>query len=116
LPSISRVEIARVCHEVNRAYCEALGDTSQVPWEQAPDWQRESALAGVNHTIDTCGAKPSDSHESWLAQKREDGWSYGPVKDPEKKEHPCFVPFDDLPPEQKAKDFIFQGVVRALTT
>lgn len=28
--------VARICHEVNRAYCEALGDTSQVSWEDAP--------------------------------------------------------------------------------
>lgn len=28
-------QIARVCHEVNRAYCESMGDTSQVPWEDA---------------------------------------------------------------------------------
>ena len=39
--------IARVCHEVNRAYCEALGDTSQPAWEDAPEWQRKSAMKGV---------------------------------------------------------------------
>jgi hypothetical protein len=40
-------QIARVAHEVNRSYCEALGDTSQPEWESAPQWQRESAMAGV---------------------------------------------------------------------
>jgi len=35
------------------------------------------------------------------------------VEDPEKKEHPCFVPYTELPPEQKAKDHIFVGVARA---
>jgi len=39
--------IAEVCHEVNRAYREALGDTSQVSWLEAPQWQRDSAIAGV---------------------------------------------------------------------
>ena len=29
-------QIARVCHEVNRAYCKALGDESQLPWVDAP--------------------------------------------------------------------------------
>lgn len=43
-----------------------------------------------------------------------DGWEYGPVKDPEAKEHPCLVPFSDLPREQQAKDFLFRAVVRAL--
>lgn len=34
------------------------------------------------------------SHENWLRDKEKDGWTFGPVKDAEKKEHPCFVPFD----------------------
>ena len=107
-------EIARACHEVNRAYCNSIGDTSQPAWEDAPDWQRRSAIAGVEFTLANPDAKPSASHESWLAEKERDGWKYGPVKDPKKKEHPCFVPYDQLPAEQKSKDYLFQAVVRAL--
>ena len=33
---LSVEEIARVCHNVNKAYCEAIGDDSQVTWEEAP--------------------------------------------------------------------------------
>lgn len=108
-------EIARVCHEVNRAYCASLGDTSQPAWEAAPEWQRESAMRGVAHAQLNPDAKPSDSHESWLAEKKAAGWKYGPVKDPEKKEHPCFVPYAELPPEQKTKDFLFLAVIRSLS-
>lgn len=107
-------EIARVAHEVNRAYCASLGDTSQLPWEEAPDWQKQSAINGVEFHLANPQSKPSDSHESWLREKERDGWKFGPVKDPAKKEHPCFVPYDDLPPEQKAKDYLFLGIVRAL--
>jgi len=46
--------------------------------------------------------------------KLSDGWGYGETKDPEKKEHPCMVPFNELPVEQEAKDFLFRGVVHAL--
>lgn len=106
--------IAKACHEVNRAYCAALGDHSQPSWEDAPAWQRSSAIKGVLHAMANPGAKPSDSHESWLAEKRADGWTYGPVKDPGAKQHPCFVPYDQLPPEQKAKDYLFLAVVREL--
>lgn len=107
-------QIARVAHEVNRAYCRSIGDMSQPSWEDAPDWQRSSAINGVVFTLANPEAPPSASHESWLAEKRAAGWSYGPVKDPEKKEHPCFVPYEALPPEQRTKDYLFQGVVRAL--
>lgn len=107
-------DIARVCHEVNRAYCESLGDASQVSWEQAPQWQKDSAVTGVRFHLANPESKPSDSHESWLKQKEKDGWKYGEKKDADKKEHPCFVPFEKLPKEQQAKDFLFLGVVRAL--
>lgn len=111
----SYANIARVAHEVNRAYCASLGDHSQPSWEQAPEWQRKSAMTGVEFTVANPDAKPSDSHDSWLAEKLRDGWKFGMVKDPAKKEHPCFVPYDQLPVEQRTKDYLFQAVVRALT-
>lgn len=103
---------ARAAHEANRAYCIALGDASQPPWESAPEWQRTSARNGVAGALR--GATPEQSHESWLAEKRATGWKYGPVKDPEKREHPCFVPYNDLPPAQRAKDAIFTTVARVV--
>lgn len=111
---IPKVEIARVCHEVNRAYCQALGDMSQPTWEDAPDWQKNSALLGVNLHIAEPDAGPQASHESWMAEKVRDGWTYGAYKDPTNKKHPCIMPFNELSKEQQAKDFIFRAVVQAL--
>lgn len=108
------LEIARICHEANRGYCESLGDSSQLPWDEAPDWQRKSAITGVKHHILNPNSTPADSHKSWLEEKKNDGWKWGSVKKPEKKEHPCFVPFENLPKEQQAKDFIFLSIVRAV--
>ena len=106
--------IAEVAHETNRVYCQTIGDYSQPTWDAAPDWQRTSAVNGVQFHIDNPEAGCSASHESWLKEKEEAGWKYGEVKDPDKKEHPCFVPYEELPPEQKVKDALFVGVVRAL--
>lgn len=111
---MDRIAIARVAHEINRAYCASLGDTSQPAWEDAPEWQKNSALVVVDMHLAKPDATPEQSHESWLAQKLAEGWKYGPVKDAEKKEHPCCVPYADLPAEQKAKDYLFRGVVHAL--
>lgn len=108
--------IAKVCHEANRAYCAALGDLSQSKWEDAPAWQKESAINGVRFHIANPAATPENSHESWLAQKEKEGWKYGPVKDAEKKEHPCFLPYGDLPQEQRAKDHIFRSIIHAMHT
>lgn len=106
--------IARVCHEVNRAYCLSLGDASQPAWEDAPQWQKDSTMLGVKLHVDHPEAGPQASHESWSAQKVAEGWVYGEKKDPAAKTHPCLVAFDKLPVAQQAKDFIFRAVVRAL--
>lgn len=109
--------IARVAHEANRAYCVSIGDDSQPEWKDAPDWQKSSAVNGVQFHLAELKAgrdpKPEASHENWLAQKRAEGWTYGHVKDPAKKEHPCFMPYHGLPLDQRMKDYIFAAIVRA---
>jgi hypothetical protein len=107
--------IARVCHEANRAYCVSLGDYSQKPWDNAPLWQRESALSGVKFAILNPGSAPADSHANWLRDKERDSWKWGPVKDVTTREHPCMVPYHQLPATQRRKDSLFLAVVGALT-
>ncbi len=103
---------AQAAHEFNRAYCRYLGDTSQTSWEDAANWQQESSRKGVEGVLD--GNTPEQSHESWLAEKKAAGWKYGDVKDPEKKEHPCFVAYWMLPKEQKLKDDGYVETVRIM--
>lgn len=104
---------ARAAHEANRAYCIAIGDASQMGWEFAPEWQRASLRVGVTGVL-VDGNTPEQSHESWLRFKGAEGWKYGPVKDVENKEHPCFVPYIELPKKQLVKDDIFVTVVRVV--
>lgn len=106
-------KIARVCHEANRAWCEANGDDSQRLWDDAEDWQRDSAREGVHAALD--GQSPEQLHESWCKSKLDAGWRYGETKDAEAKTHPCLVPYDELPEDQQVKDHLFRAVVRALT-
>lgn len=102
--------IARICHEVNRAYCITQGDESQPKWVDAPEWQQASAMNGVNFHLE--GDKtPEESHASWLAEKEAAGWKYGKVKDEVKKTHPCFLPYERLPKAQRVKDHLFTAVV-----
>jgi hypothetical protein len=100
---------AQAAHEVNRAWCIANGDVSQVSWEEAPHWQRASVRNGVKGAIN--GNTQMLSHEAWMAEKLATGWKYGPVKDPEKKEHPCMVPYGELSFEQRLKDYLFIATV-----
>jgi hypothetical protein len=102
---------ARAAHEANRAYCIALGDDGQPSWEAAPDWQKSSAINGVKGALD--GNTPEESYAGWTREKLAAGWKYGPVKNPESREHPCLLAYTELPPEQRAKDALFLAVVRA---
>jgi hypothetical protein len=106
--------VAKIAHEINKAYCHAIGDYSQPTWQDAPEWQKSSAIKGVEFHMLNPDAGPDASHASWMKQKTEEGWKYGPIKDAEKKEHPCYVPYEDLPTEQKAKDYLFKQVVTSL--
>lgn len=108
--------IAEACHEANRAYCKSIGDDSQPTWNDAPKWQRESALNGVMFHYHNPNADASASHESWYKEKEANGWSYGPVKDPINRRHPCFVPYKELPVEQQIKDHIFRSICHGLFT
>ncbi len=106
-------EIARTCHEVNRGLCESQGDDSQKRWEEAPEWQRVSAVNGVK-SVQAGNDLPGESHRSWMDEKRCNGWVYGEVKDEDAKTHPCFVPFEDLPLEQQLKDHLFVTTAKVL--
>lgn len=114
LSSASLAAVAAACHAVNRAYCQSLGDDSQAEWADAPDWQRQSAENGVKFHLENPDAGDSASHDNWMAEKVAAGWKYGEVKDEKKKQHPCIVPFDQLPREQQAKDALFRSVVHSV--
>lgn len=108
------VACARAAYEANRAYCVVLGDDSFGPWEDAPDWQQKTCILGVEGALS--GNTPEESHEGWLDNKVAEGWVYGEIKDPEKKTHPCMLPYSQLPPAQRLKDLLYTQTVLAMGT
>lgn len=106
--------IAQACHEANRVWCMSQGDYSQSHWLEAAEWQRESAIKGVEFRLANPGANPGAQHDAWVADKISNGWVYGVVKDTEKKTHPSLIPFDQLSVFEKKKDALFCAIVDAL--
>jgi len=100
-------KIARIAHQVNKAYCESIGDFSQKDWEEAEEWQKDAAIVGVLFVKENPNAGCDATHNEWLNFKKKDGWVYGKKKDEQAKTHPCIVPFDELPQKQQSKDAIF---------
>jgi hypothetical protein len=107
------VACAHAAHEANRAYCEAIGDSSQFAWGMS-GWQRDSAVAGVRAALKDPNMTPEQSHLKWMEKKLADGWVYGPEKDFARKTHPCLRPYSELPDLQRRKDELFLAVVRAV--
>lgn len=104
-------QIARTCHEVCAAYAVSCGDHSYMPWECSKDYVRIAAREGVRFALDHPGVTPEALHEVWCMELWKKGWTYGPVKDTEKKTHPSLVAYDQLPTTQRLKDELFRAVV-----
>lgn len=49
-------------------------------------------------------AMAKNVHEIWAQGRINQGWTYGEKRDDAKKHHPCLVPYEDLPEEEKVYD------------
>lgn len=105
------IMLAKICHEANKAYCQMIGDFSHQPWESCGAEMQMSVIDGVRFHLQDPDREVSTSHENWLKFKAANGWTYGEVKDAAKKEHPCFVPFEQLPETDKRKSYLFKSIV-----
>lgn len=43
-------------------------------------------------------------HDVWAETRIRDGWSYGPTRNDERKEHPCLVAYEELPESEREYD------------
>ena len=112
-PTVLRA-IARTCHEVNRAYCRTIGDDSQPSWDDADDWQQQSAIAGVIAVLRDPDITPEQSHMHWMKRKMDEGWTFGAEKNVITKKHPAMLPYEMLPDDFKKKDLLFTSIVKGV--
>lgn len=55
------------------------------------------------------------THDLWAEQRFRDGWIYGKRRDDKKREHPCLVPYKDLPESEKDYDRVaVTGTIKAI--
>ena len=43
-------------------------------------------------------------HDVWAQTRIEQGWSYGEKRDDQLREHPCLIPYEELPESEKLYD------------
>jgi hypothetical protein len=110
-------QIAQLAHNVNYVYCLQIEDITAKTWDEAPDWQKDSARAGVEMVLKSLkqgvAVSPWQTHIEWMKHKTAEGWVYGEKKDATAKTHPCMLPWNELPEQQRLKDQLFIGVVEA---
>ncbi len=44
------------------------------------------------------------NHDIWAQQRLKDGWTCGPKRNDERKQHPDLVPYDQLPESEREYD------------
>lgn len=127
-----RKKLARAIHERYRKNQEgkkSVDDPAMQPWEKLREDLKESnrqqadqipeKLQAVGYGIRQAASGPPSGlkltleeleilarmeHDRWMAEKVQSGWRYGLPRDDAKKLHPCLVPWEELPEEEKDKD------------
>ncbi len=106
--------VAQTAHNFNRYYCQCIGDSVPVQWVAATQETKDSMREAVRNMLnDTRPWNPEVNHEAWMKTRLAQGWTYGPKKDGYKKQHPNLVPYEELPEEQKYKDYLFFTIVNS---
>jgi len=112
---ISVEEIAKVCHEANRALTACVGDVPvQSPWELVSEDMRKSCIRGVEFALANPNAPASAQHEAWVADRLANGWTLGPERSDLLKTHPMLIPYEQMPEHVQKKDALFKAIVNAL--
>ena len=78
-----------ICHE-NESYIPQPIDTKDVELPEELKALAEQMAKNV--------------HEIWAETRIAQGWTYGPERNDAKKKHPCLIPYEELPEEEKVYD------------
>ncbi len=74
--------------------------------------RRAGMKAAIKNAL-TTDTTPEQSHINWLAAQEALGYKYGTEIDRVNLLHPCMVPYEQLPAEQKLKDDMFVAIIKS---
>lgn len=90
---------------VNPVYCSHSDEEKGIStggYQPAPLDTRDVVLdAGLRELLESLAKQ---AHEAWAQMRLAEGWRFGPRRDEQRKEHPCLVPYEDLPESEKDVD------------
>jgi len=82
----------------------ALKECSSVTYQPAPIEISHVTLPPAIRALTEKLAE--NAHDLWALQRMGEGWTYGSKRDDYRKQHPCLVPYDQLPESEKEYDRI----------
>lgn len=106
--------IACTAHEAVKAWARSQGDYTHEIWSNTSAEHKDSMRDGVLARLENPEESSGANHHRWLERKVEEGWTYGPVRDPALKQSPALVSYAELPVEYQRRNEIFIAVVKAL--
>ena len=63
-----------------------------------------STISLPNDLLELTEKIAENVHEVWSQNRINDGWKYGEVRNDERKETPCLIPYNELPESEKEYD------------
>ncbi len=125
--------LARAIHDQYRVtmstHVHEHPNQTTVPWDSLPERLKESNRRQAEHIMEKIRAIGCDilpmtdwtayefsfaqneieylaemEHDRWMDAMREEGFSFGSIRNEQKKKHPRMVPYRDLPENEKNKD------------
>lgn len=106
------LEIAKICHQVNRDYCIENRLFAGPKWDETSTNIQESVISGVAEVIADPKVTAAEMHDKWLEYKASEGWKFDKVLNVKKKLHPNMVPFNKLSKVEQEKDRLFIRTVK----
>jgi len=110
---ISRIELARICHNLNREIQKLSGEQVDPTWNRAAPWMRDLSVYHVNTILDNPTITPEEMHNTWATALYVDGWTYGPERVEASKISPLIQFYVDLSIYEKLKYSLYFATVKA---
>lgn len=107
--------IAKFIHGVHRDFQEWLQDPyPSQPWDTLSKEQREPVINMVR--LIQQGFPYDYVHQIWVDRMKQDGWTWGGVKDSARKTHPCMMSWGVLPHWEQQKVVMAFHIVQGATS
>jgi hypothetical protein len=106
-------DIARIAYEATRQLALVFNET-RTAWDELSDDLRQLIIQRAREHLEHPERTAQSTHEAWVDRRLLEGWHYAADLDLKEKRHPHLVPFNKLPPRERARQTLFVSTVASL--